>query len=491
MQHDTRVAHPLAPPEKRHPPSSADRVAPARRKWTGTLPDKFIATLVELVSADALQDTVEALAALHTRHTFSPLIGPAAEDIVTRFRAAGLADVVRCTWVNAGHSADNVICTKPGTVTGRPVIVLCAHYDSRTADLNDVTARAPGADDNASGVAAMIEIARLLAPVALSSTIKFVAFSGEEQGLWGSTTYAAELHAAGTEVYRVVNLDMVGRPPADGSITVERDLGNAVPGNDAASEAFGAIMAQAAADYTTLPVRLGPIYSSDYMPFEAHGDVTIGAYEGEGNPHYHQTSDTPATLDYGYLAAVTRITLATLLAEALDAVDEASSTVDLYIRDHPTDTGSQPNGVPQGTSPDIWVRNDDISAGDDPELGHQAPVNGVPNYLYVRVHNRGTAALAANRAHVRTYRCDPGTGMIWPTHFQPLGTLVIDEAIPAGGSVRFGPFVWTPQIVDHECLLAIVSAPVDHSVADVYPGELTHRLLVRFDNNVGQRNVAP
>jgi hypothetical protein len=54
------------------------------------------------------------------------------------------------------------------------------------------------------------------------------------------------------------------------------------------------------------------------MPFEAHGNVVIGAYEGEGNPHYHQSSDLPATVDMTYLTKVTRMVLATLLNEALD-----------------------------------------------------------------------------------------------------------------------------------------------------------------------------
>ncbi|EFL36323.1 leucyl aminopeptidase [Streptomyces viridochromogenes DSM 40736] len=319
MNHDVLAGLPLAPPLKGNPPSPAEPFVPAERREAGKRVDEAVAALVGSVSAPALRDTVEALAAFPTRHTFSPFIGPAADEVADRLSAAGYADVTRRTWTNAGHSADNVICTKPGTVTDRPDIVLCAHYDCRTADPHDATARAPGADDNASGVAATLEIARLLAPVALAGTVRFVAFSGEEQGLWGSTAYAAALSATGAGACRLVNLDMVGRPPSDGTVTVERDLGNAVPGNDAASLAFGAVMAQAAADHTTLPVRLGPIYASDYMPFEARGDVTIGAYEGDGNPHYHQTSDAPATLDYEYLADVTRFTLATVLAEALDA----------------------------------------------------------------------------------------------------------------------------------------------------------------------------
>jgi hypothetical protein len=478
-------------PDKRVPPAPAVPRRVTARKWTGTLPDKYVATLVELVSPTRLEAAVEALAAFHTRHTFSSNIGPAADWIVGQFTAAGYADVVRRPWTREGHSADNVVCSKPGTSTSGRVVIVCAHYDSRMERLADATARAPGADDNASGVATMLEIARILHDVALRDTLRFVAFSGEEQGLWGSTAYANELAGAGVDVHRLINLDMVGRPPTDGTVTVERDLGNAVSGNDAASQAFGDVMAQATADYTSLPVKLGPIYASDYMPFEAKGYVTIGAYEGEGNPNYHATSDTPATLDFGYHAAVTQLTLATLLDELLDVVDEQTSTVDLYIRDSDADTGAQPSGVPHWTSPDIWVRNVDLADGDDPEFGHQPPINDQPNYLYVRVHNRGTTEVAAGTATVRAYRCDPGTGMVWPADFVQLGTLPVTDPVPAGGAVRVGPFVWTPHILDHECLLAVASAPDDHTIPDVFSGALNHGLLVRYDNNVGQRNVAP
>jgi hypothetical protein len=478
-------------PDKRVPPVQPVLRRVSARKWTGTLPDKYVATLVELVSSDELRSSVQALASFHSRHTFSSHIGPAADWIVGRFTAAGYADVVKLPWTRSGHTADNVVCTKPAAGSGGRIVIVCAHYDSRMETLGDSTARAPGADDNASGVAAILEMARLLHGVRLRDTLRFVAFSGEEQGLWGSTAYANDLRAAGVNVHRLINLDMIGWPPADGSVTVERDLGNVVAGNDATSQAFGDVMAQAAADYTTLPVKLGPIYASDYMPFEANGDVTIGAYEGSGNPHYHATSDQPATLDYGYLTSVTRLTLATVLMELLDVVDESTSGIDLYIRDNDTDTGNQPSGMPHWTSPDIWVRNADMSDGDDPELGHQPPINDQPNYLYVRVHNRGTVPLAAGSASLRVHRCDPGTGMVWPNDFVPVGTLPIADPIPPGGSVRVGPFPWTPKIVDHECLLAIATAPDDHAIPDVYAGPLNHGLLVRYDNNVGQRNVAP
>ena len=476
-------------PDKRTPPSPSVPDRPAR-KWAGTLPDKFVATMVDLVSQQRLTTEVAALAAFHTRHTLSAGFPAVTDHVLARFVAAGYAGAAKVAWTRSGHTSHNVVAVKPGTGPAPRLVVLCAHYDSRMESLADATSRAPGADDNASGVAAVLEVARVLAGVDLTDTVHFVAFSGEEQGLWGSTEYAAQLAAAGTTVHRLVNLDMVGVPPADGSVTVERDLGNVVATNDAGSAAFGAVMAQAAADYTDLPVLLGPIYASDYMPFEARGWVTIGAFEGGSNPDYHRTTDDVGTLDHAYLTAVTRLTLATLLQECLGAVTETSSGVDLFIRDSPTDTGAQPSPVPHWTSPDIWVRNDGGPA-DNPDLGHQPPINGQPNYVYVRVHNRGTVDVAAGAARVAVHRCDPGTGMVWPDDFSALGELVVTDPLPAGGSARVGPFTWTPAIVDHECLIAIARAPGDSAVPDVYPGALDHGLLVRYDNNVGQRNVAP
>ena len=166
-------------------------------------------------------------------------------------------------------------------------------------------------------------------------------------------------------------------------------------------------------------------------------------------------------------------------------------TVDLWIADSPTDAGAIPSPVPHWTSPDLWVRNLGPADGDDPSGGHQEPIIGQPNYLYVTVRNRGTAASAAGTFSVEAFHCDPGTGMTWPTHFTSMGTLTIAPSIPAGGSVRVGPFLWTPAVLSHECLLAVVHGAGDPAVTANLIGTVPHDQLVRFDNNVGQRNVNP
>ena len=235
------------------------------------------------------------------------------------------------------------------------------------------------------------------------------------------------------------------------------------------------------------------------MPFEKRGYTVIGAYEGGDNPNYHHSTDTADTVDYSYLTEVARLTLATLLHEATGLAGESTSPWDVYIRDNPNDTGDQPSLDPHWTSPDIWVRNNpppadpadpnDPNHGEDPELGHEPPINDVPNYLYVRVHNRGLQPAAG--CGVEAFRCDPGTAMLWPDDLHSIGLLNILGDVLPGSSVRVGPFIWTPHIVDHECLFAIVSGPGDHSIADCYDGSLQHSLLVQYDNNVGQRNVSP
>ncbi len=489
-----------APPDKhRRRDLPLVRVTPAARKWTGVLPDKFIATLVSRVSQVNLQNSVAALCAFPTRHTKSAYIGQVADWLVGRFQSFGYASVIKHPYNAEGLLLHNVVCTKPGSGNTGQVIVLCAQYESRMQNIADSSAPAPGADDNATGVAALLEIARILASCELRDTVQFAAFSGEEQGYWGSTAYADYVQTNNINLHRLINLDEVGYPPPDFSIIVERDEGNAVSSNDPASQAFGSVMAQMAADYTSMPVQLGPIYGSDYMPFEARGYVVIGAYEAGDNPNYHQSTDTAPTVNFAYVAEATRMTLATVLKEAAAVVDETASGVDVYIRDNPADTGEQPSGPLHWESPDIWVRNNappadpndpaDPSYGEDPDAGHQPPINDVPNYLYVQVHNRGSQPAAG--LSVKAYHCNPATAMIWPDDFNLMGELPATDPVLAGGVARVGPFVWTPHIVDHECLFAIVSGPGDHAVPDIYSGQLEHDLLVRYDNNVGQRNVKP
>jgi Zn-dependent M28 family amino/carboxypeptidase len=191
------------------------------------------------------------------------------------------------------------------------MILVGAHYDSLSESPSTV---APGADDNATGIAVLLEAAELLRNAGLRRDVLFAAFGGEEQGLFGSAACAEIAAAENWKIDLMLNMDMIGfqDPARPGHIVVEYDYGNKNPVNDAASKAFGLLMAQAAADYTTLAVEHTDIWNSDYMPFEAKGYPCIGVYESGQNPGYHKTTDTADRLQASHLVEVTKMVLATL-----------------------------------------------------------------------------------------------------------------------------------------------------------------------------------
>ncbi|MGA8080282.1 MAG: M20/M25/M40 family metallo-hydrolase, partial [Candidatus Nitrosopolaris sp.] len=239
---------------------------------------RFVCSLLNLVSKDNVETWVNCLSSFHTRHTKSKLINDVPDWLKNVLQNFGYTDIYFHNYDKSGYELKNVICHKQGE--GEKIILLCAHFDCIMEDINNFKDRAPGADDNASGVCAVLEIARILCQLKLAYSIQYVFFSGEEQGQWGSKSYARYVKDNNVNLYRLINLDMVGRPESENRIIIERDLGNVVSDNDADSQRFGETLEQAAVDYTNMQVLLGPIYDSDYMPFEAEGYVVAGFYDG-------------------------------------------------------------------------------------------------------------------------------------------------------------------------------------------------------------------
>ncbi|OLF19012.1 M20/M25/M40 family metallo-hydrolase [Actinophytocola xanthii] len=109
----------------------------------------------------------------------------------------------------------NVLATLRGSSSPERVYVVSGHYDSRVSDVMNFTADAPGADDDASGVAVVMELARVMATRRPEATIVFAAVAGEEQNLYGSRFMAAQFKAAGTDVQGMFTNDIVGSSRAD------------------------------------------------------------------------------------------------------------------------------------------------------------------------------------------------------------------------------------------------------------------------------------
>jgi hypothetical protein len=158
--------------------------------------DASVNQLFDLVQNDRLMMTVRSLVDMNTRHVLSKKtdtvggIEGARDWLLAQFKAIRDANprqpiqvwtqTVAFNWKGVDVTPQNVVAVLQGTDVGAGVIVIGAHYDSITTDFANGEAYAPGANDNASGVAAMLEVARILAPLPRRATILFVAFAAEE-----------------------------------------------------------------------------------------------------------------------------------------------------------------------------------------------------------------------------------------------------------------------------------------------------------------------
>jgi Peptidase family M28 len=279
----------------------------------------FINSVIDQVNYTKLEKWVDDLSSFHTRHTKSGYIEDTAYWLKNELQSICEGKVYFHNFTQTDQRTDyhlkNIVCDKKGLAADN-LIIISAHYDSRMQDINYTNGRAPGADDNASGVSAILELARILSQIDLKNNIQFVLFSGEEQGQWGSKNYVKYLHDNNIKIDLVINADMIGYPSqGSNKVNIEYDWGNKVPTNDISSYIVGIFMKQIALEYAKLNATLTILSNSDYRPFEALGYTVIGVHDGgaEQNPNYHSTSDTPDTLDLKYLTSITKLLLATIL----------------------------------------------------------------------------------------------------------------------------------------------------------------------------------
>ena len=184
----------------------------------------------------------------------------------------------------------NVIAEKKGT--SDQYIIVCGHYDTR----NGVWA-----NDNGSGVAVIMEMARLLFDIPTKYSIRFINFSGEESGLLGSTHYANNVVGANdSNLLLVFNIDQLGGSKGQNDnfkIKCESDQDDNPNSNNAASLAITQKLAKVLGLYTSLTPVLDKAYASDYVPFEKLGYTITGLYQYSYDPFNHTSNDLIENMD--------------------------------------------------------------------------------------------------------------------------------------------------------------------------------------------------
>ena len=321
------------------------------------------APAVEQPSPLRMKTTVSTLVGFGTRHSLSDPndpkrgIGAARAWAKTQFDAIGAAcggcltsETIARTFTGPrapnGVNIVDVLGVQKGSDPDR-VVIVGGHIDSIVGDVMDAKADAPGANDDASGVAVVLEAARILSKRKFRATIVYAVFSGEEQGLWGGKLLADTARERGWKVGAMFNNDIVGNSVGQGGVVANKtvrifsegirdsedlkaDLARRMNGgeDDGPSRALAKTIDQVAAGIpggldafiVRRPDRFGR--GGDHLPFLELGypavRFTVAAERWDGQHQYVRTEqgvaygDTIDKMDFAYLAKVAAINIETI-----------------------------------------------------------------------------------------------------------------------------------------------------------------------------------
>ena len=272
--------------------------------------NNIVISMIDQVNGSIYLSYLENLTHLGLRPTGSSACAAAATDIYNQFKSMGLA-VRYHNWTIGRYSSANVEATLNGTnKSSDDIYIICAHYDT--------VAAGPGADDDTSGTVAVIMAAFIMSQhqFKFNHTIKFVTFSGEEEGLLGSGVYAADAAAKGWNIVGVLNADMISY-----AVTTS-DGNNLIVYEDTTSEwlyTYTLDINTEYADYIHLTLHHGgSTWGSDHNSFWDEGYNALFYFEYKETPYYHSSGDTIAHINTTYAVKNIRLILATLaeLSEA-------------------------------------------------------------------------------------------------------------------------------------------------------------------------------
>ena len=323
-----------------------------------------IQQLVQQVNVDSLKKYTEKLASFHSRHTLNTdakngmiaaqnYVKAKFTEFASKSKGRMTANIEEFVVPGDGRrivadaKVGNVIARLAGTNPNDPrIIVISGHLDSRNKDVMDAAGAAPGANDDGSGVALVLELARILASTEFPATLLFVAFTGEEQGLKGATYLADKAKAESWKIEAVLNNDIVGNSSSSetniSNNTVMRVFSETIPlaedergatlrrsinsDNDSPSRQLARYIKELGERYVDqMEVKL--IYRNDRFlrggdqtPFMRNGFTAVRMSEMNENFLYQhenvrvengiQYGDLPEFMDFEYLRKVAAVNLA-------------------------------------------------------------------------------------------------------------------------------------------------------------------------------------
>ncbi|MCI0691624.1 M20/M25/M40 family metallo-hydrolase [candidate division KSB1 bacterium] len=306
-----------------------------------------IVKIVDNISADSLRANLQALVSFGTRNTFSDTvsatmgIGAARRWIYRRFKSFSAANgnrlkvsfdffdqplsgrATEATGMQSVRTA-NVVAVLPGTKTNR-MLAVGGHYDSMNRDRYDGKVEANGANDDGSGTAVVMELARVMSQFQFEHTLAFIAFTGEEQGLWGSSHYAKTAKERGEVIDAAITNDIVGNiHGGDGSIENNRLRCFSPDPVDSDSRQLARHIRKIASRYVPelavdLIFRLDRVgRGGDHRPFTENGYAGVRFTEANENfSRQHVIDDKIEFVSFDYMARVAKVNATALASLAL------------------------------------------------------------------------------------------------------------------------------------------------------------------------------
>lgn len=270
----------------------------------------WINGLVQKIDRASFEQSLKHLTSFATRHSTSSDFKSASTWARDQLKALNYTTRFQTVPVGAKTSR-NVIADKQGFSAGpRKVAIVTAHLDSVNL-FGGPAAPAPGADDNGSGSAGLLEMARIFAAHQAEYDLRFVLFGGEEQGLFGSIRYVASLSKAERKmILSVVNMDMIG--------SLNTPTRSVMLEGAALSQRVIDGLGAAAATHTTLKIEtsLNP-FNSDHVPFIDAGIPAVLTIEGADNTNgnVHSDRDTIDRVNSDFAVDVLRMNVAFVASE--------------------------------------------------------------------------------------------------------------------------------------------------------------------------------
>ena len=271
--------------------------------------DTVISNIVSKVNADSVKFFIQSLQNFQTRFLFANTRDAVANWIKSQFIRFGFTDVVIDSFLYQGTWQKNVIATVTGTKMPEKNYVFGGHHDSYSS--GDPYTFAPGSDDNASGTAAVLEMARviMMSGYQPESTIKFITFGAEEYGLWGSRNYAEYAKSQGIDIKLMINHDMISHTYQElhqSTVDINRYTG---------SEGWGTLALNMVDLYSVLNPFYGSTNSSgsDSYSFWQRGYRAVYFEEKEFSPYYHSPQDIITNYNMSYCAEIIKSSGALLL----------------------------------------------------------------------------------------------------------------------------------------------------------------------------------